>query len=91
MLNCLSSQFGLWVERQFNKVAALQVSIRSRGDDQLPYINTLVALFNYFSLKHMVPSGGDDLQERYRLIAVEGHSDTLGADLQRRHGLGITA
>jgi lysyl-tRNA synthetase class 2 len=27
----------------------------------LPYINTAVALFNYFSLKHVVPSGGDDL------------------------------
>jgi len=33
---------------------------RARRGDQLPYINTLVALFNYFSLKHMVPSGGDD-------------------------------
>jgi DNA/RNA-binding domain of Phe-tRNA-synthetase-like protein len=35
---------------------------RARRGDQLPYINTLVALFNYFSLKHMVPSGGDDLE-----------------------------
>jgi DNA/RNA-binding domain of Phe-tRNA-synthetase-like protein len=35
---------------------------RARRGDQLPYINTLVALFNYFSLKHMVPSGGDDLR-----------------------------
>jgi len=34
---------------------------RARRGDQLSYINTLVALFNYFSLKHMVPSGGDDL------------------------------
>jgi len=34
---------------------------RARKGDQLPYINTLVALFNYFSIKHMVPSGGDDL------------------------------
>ncbi len=34
---------------------------RARRGDQLPYINTLVALFNYFSLRHMVPSGGDDL------------------------------
>jgi DNA/RNA-binding domain of Phe-tRNA-synthetase-like protein len=34
---------------------------RARRGDQLPYINTLVALFNYFSIKHMVPSGGDDL------------------------------
>jgi DNA/RNA-binding domain of Phe-tRNA-synthetase-like protein len=35
---------------------------RARRGDQLPYINTLVALFNYFSLKHTVPSGGDDLK-----------------------------
>ncbi len=34
---------------------------RARRGDQLPYINTAVALFNYFSLKHIVPSGGDDL------------------------------
>ncbi len=34
---------------------------RARRGDQLPYIYTLVALFNYFSLKHIVPSGGDDL------------------------------
>lgn len=34
---------------------------RARRGDRLSYINTLVALFNYFSLKHMVPSGGDDL------------------------------
>ncbi|MBA7562627.1 hypothetical protein ES708_04280 [subsurface metagenome] len=34
---------------------------RARRGDQLPYINTLVALFNYFSIKHVVPSGGDDL------------------------------
>jgi DNA/RNA-binding domain of Phe-tRNA-synthetase-like protein len=34
---------------------------RARRGDQLPYINTLVALFNYFSVKNMVPSGGDDL------------------------------
>lgn len=27
----------------------------------IPFINKLVALFNYFSLKHLVPSGGDDL------------------------------
>lgn len=35
---------------------------RARRGDNLPYINTLVCLFNYFSLKHMVPCGGDDLE-----------------------------
>ena len=34
---------------------------RARRGDQLPYINTAVALFNYFSLKYVVPCGADDL------------------------------
>jgi DNA/RNA-binding domain of Phe-tRNA-synthetase-like protein len=34
---------------------------RARRGDQLPYINTAVALFNYFSLKYVVPSGADDV------------------------------
>jgi lysyl-tRNA synthetase class 2 len=34
---------------------------RARRGDQLPYINTAVAIFNYFSLKHVVPSGADDI------------------------------
>lgn len=31
-----------------------------QGKD-IPFINTIVALFNYTSLKHMIPCGGDDL------------------------------
>lgn len=34
---------------------------RARRGDQLPYINTAVALFNYFSLKYVLPSGADDI------------------------------
>jgi len=34
---------------------------RARGGSPTPYINTLVALMNGFSLKHLVPCGGDDL------------------------------
>ncbi len=34
---------------------------RVQRGNQLPYINTAVALFNYFSLKHIVPSGADDI------------------------------
>jgi DNA/RNA-binding domain of Phe-tRNA-synthetase-like protein len=48
---------------------------RARRGDQLPYINTLVALFNYFSLKHIVPSGGDDLDRvegNLRLTLAKG-------------------
>jgi lysyl-tRNA synthetase class 2 len=58
---------------------------RARRGDQLPYINTLVALFNYFSLKHMVPSGGDDLDSAegdLRLTLAQGDEPftPLGGD-----------
>ena len=58
---------------------------RARRGDQLPYINTLVALFNYFSLKHMVPSGGDDLDSAdgdLHLTLAKGNEPftPLGAD-----------
>jgi len=58
---------------------------RARRGDQLPYINTLVALFNYFSLKHMVPSGGDDLDSAdgdLRLTLARGDEQftPLGGD-----------
>jgi DNA/RNA-binding domain of Phe-tRNA-synthetase-like protein len=58
---------------------------RARRGDQLPYINTLVALFNYFSLEHMVPSGGDDLDSidgALRLTLARGDEPftPLGAD-----------
>jgi DNA/RNA-binding domain of Phe-tRNA-synthetase-like protein len=49
---------------------------RGRRGDQLPYINTLVALFNYFSLRHIVPSGGDDLDSaegNLRLTLAKGN------------------
>jgi DNA/RNA-binding domain of Phe-tRNA-synthetase-like protein len=58
---------------------------RARRGDQLPYINTLVALFNYFSLKHIVPSGGDDLDSAdgdLRLTLAQGDEPftPLGTD-----------
>jgi DNA/RNA-binding domain of Phe-tRNA-synthetase-like protein len=34
---------------------------RARGGSAVPYVNTLVALMNGFSLKHLVPCGGDDV------------------------------
>jgi DNA/RNA-binding domain of Phe-tRNA-synthetase-like protein len=51
--------FGVNPNKFYSSIESL--ARRARRGDQLPYINTLVALFNYFSLKHMVPSGGDDL------------------------------
>jgi DNA/RNA-binding domain of Phe-tRNA-synthetase-like protein len=53
------SKFGINPNKYYSSIESL--CRRARRGDQLPYINTAVALFNYFSLKHMVPSGGDDL------------------------------
>ena len=59
---------------------------RARRGDQVSYINTLVALFNYFSLKHMVPSGGDDLDRvdgDLRLTLAKGNEPftPLGSEI----------
>jgi len=45
--------------KNYSSVEAL--ARRARGGSRLPYINTLVALMNAFSLKYLVPCGGDDL------------------------------
>jgi DNA/RNA-binding domain of Phe-tRNA-synthetase-like protein len=55
------ADFGVNPNKFYSSIESL--ARRARRGDQLPYINTLVALFNYFSLKHMVPSGGDDLDK----------------------------
>ena len=36
---------------------------RVRGGKDLPYINTLVCIFNVVSLTHVLPAGGDDLDK----------------------------
>jgi lysyl-tRNA synthetase class 2 len=53
------TKFGINPNKFYSSIESL--CRRARRGDQLPYINTAVALFNYFSLKHIVPSGGDDL------------------------------
>jgi DNA/RNA-binding domain of Phe-tRNA-synthetase-like protein len=58
---------------------------RARGGSSLPYISTLVALMNGFSLKHLVPCGGDDLDCAQgnlilRLAAGEERFVPLGAE-----------
>jgi len=55
------SDFGANPNKFYSSIESL--ARRARRGDQLPYINTLVALFNYFSLRHIVPSGGDDLDK----------------------------
>lgn len=53
------SDFGSNPNKFYSSIESL--GRRARRGDHVTYINTLVALFNYFSLRHMVPSGGDDL------------------------------
>lgn len=53
------AKFGINPNKYYSSIESL--CRRARRGDQLAYINTAVALFNYFSLKHIVPSGGDDL------------------------------
>ena len=36
--------------------------LRIKENPALPYINSAVALFNYISLKYLVPCGGDDVE-----------------------------
>ena len=45
--------------KNYSSVEAL--ARRARGGSPLPYINTMVALMNGFSLKYLVPCGGDDV------------------------------
>ena len=68
------SDFGANPNKFYSSIESL--ARRARRGDQLPYINTLVALFNYFSLRQMVPSGGDDLDrvdDRLCLTLAKGN------------------
>ncbi len=69
--------------KNYSSIEAL--ARRARGGSPLPYINTLVALMNGFSLKHLVPCGGDDLDSAegdllLRLATGEERFIALGAE-----------
>jgi DNA/RNA-binding domain of Phe-tRNA-synthetase-like protein len=53
------AKFGINPNKYYSSIESL--CRRARRGDQLSYISTAVALFNYFSLKYIVPSGADDL------------------------------
>ncbi|MCR4428408.1 MAG: phenylalanine--tRNA ligase beta subunit-related protein [Caldiserica bacterium] len=36
---------------------------RAQRGDRIPFVNSVVALFNYISLKYLLPCGGDDLDK----------------------------
>lgn len=68
------SRFGTNPNKFYSSIESL--CRRARRGDQLPYINTAVAIFNYFSLKNVVPSGADDLTSvkgELRLIIARGN------------------
>jgi DNA/RNA-binding domain of Phe-tRNA-synthetase-like protein len=69
--------------KNYSSVEAL--ARRARGGAPLPYINTLVALMNAFSLEHLVPCGGDDLdQARGGLVLRLAHGDEDFVPLDRK-------
>lgn len=58
---------------------------RIQKNPALPYINTVVALFNYISLKYCLPCGGDDMKtvEGNFVLGIAEGTETflpLGAD-----------
>jgi len=52
-------KFGINPKKNLPSIAALLK--RVQNGDTLPHINPLVDLYNYFSLKYMLPVGGEDL------------------------------
>ncbi|MDR1873486.1 MAG: hypothetical protein LBQ90_00525 [Synergistaceae bacterium] len=61
---------------------------RVRGGKDLPYVNTLVAIFNVVSMKYVLPAGGDDLDAvrgSIRLMPARGDESytPLGSPDQR--------
>lgn len=48
---------------------------RVRGGKDMPFVNSLVAIFNILSMRHVIPAGGDDL-------------DTVIGDISLRAALG---
>ena len=63
---------------------------RVRGGKDLPYVNSLVAIFNVVSMKYVLPAGGDDLDKvkgGIRLTLAAGHENytPLGSPDQREH------
>jgi DNA/RNA-binding domain of Phe-tRNA-synthetase-like protein len=63
---------------------------RVRGGKDLSYVNSLVAIFNVVSMKHVLPAGGDDLDTvkgGIRLARARGHENytPLGSPDQKEH------
>jgi lysyl-tRNA synthetase class 2 len=63
---------------------------RVRSGKDLPYVNSLVAIFNITSMRHVLPAGGDDLDAvkgDIRLARASGNENytPLGSPDQREH------
>ena len=63
---------------------------RVRSGKDLPYVNSLVAIFNVISMRHVLPAGGDDLDTvkgDIRLTRAKGNENytPLGSPDQREN------
>jgi len=63
---------------------------RVRSGKDLPYINSLVAIFNVISMRHVLPAGGDNMDSvkgDIRLTPARGNENytPLGSPDQREH------
>ncbi|MDR1977454.1 MAG: hypothetical protein LBQ42_01845 [Synergistaceae bacterium] len=63
---------------------------RVRGGKDLPYVNSLVAIFNVVSMRYVLPAGGDDLDKvrgDIRLTRAQGRESytPLGSPEQKEH------
>jgi DNA/RNA-binding domain of Phe-tRNA-synthetase-like protein len=63
---------------------------RVRSGKDLPYVNSLVAIFNIISMRHVLPAGGDNLdfvKGDIRLTRAQGNENytPLGSPDQREH------
>jgi lysyl-tRNA synthetase class 2 len=76
-------------------IANLIKRVRSGGGGEgerkdLPYVNSLVAIFNVISMRHVLPAGGDDLDKvkgDIRLTPAKGHENytPLGSPERKEH------
>ena len=63
---------------------------RVRSGKDLPYVNSLVAIFNVISMRHVLPAGGDNMDSvsgDIRLTLARGNENytPLGSPDQREH------
>ena len=82
--------FGINPNKCPPSIANLIKRVRSGSGKNLPYVNSLVAIFNVISMRHVLPAGGDDLDTvkgDICLTPARGNENytPLGSPDQREH------